>query len=70
MLQLFYIKVWLISTLTVVSHETKEEVPCYSLSRNAHEYFTRKNLVKINNAITYQPYKHLRLITPGNKRFK
>ena len=42
------------SRLTVVSHEAKEEVPCNGLSTNAREYFTRKNLVKIKNAITYE----------------
>ena len=41
--------------LTVVSHETKEEVPRNGLSTNAHEYFARTNLVKIKNAITYEP---------------
>ena len=44
------------SRLTVVSHEVKEEVPCEGLSTNAHEYFTRTNLAKIKNAITYEPY--------------
>ena len=44
-----------ISRLTVVSHEAKEEVPCNSLLMNAHEYFTRKNLVKIKNTITDEP---------------
>ena len=41
--------------LTVVSREAKEEVPCDGLSTNAREYFTRTNLVKIKNAITYEP---------------
>ena len=41
--------------LTVVSREAKEEVPCEGLSTNAHEYFTRTNLVKIKNAITGEP---------------
>ena len=41
-----------ISRLTVVSREAKEEVPCDGLSTNAREYFTRTNLVKIKNAIT------------------
>ena len=36
----------------VVSYEAKEEVPCNGLSMNAHEYFTRTNLVKIKNTIT------------------
>ena len=39
----------------VVSCEAKEEVPCDGLSTNAHEYFTRTNLVKIKNALTYGP---------------
>jgi len=38
-----------------VSREAKEEVPCESLSTNAREYFTRTNLVKIENAITEKP---------------
>ena len=44
-----------ISRLTVVNREAKEEVPCDSLSTNAHEYFTRTNLVKLKNAITDGP---------------
>ena len=44
-----------LSRLTVVSHENKEEVPCEGLSTNACEYFTRTNLVKIKNAITGEP---------------
>ena len=40
----------------VVSCEAKEEVPCDGLLTNAHEYFTRTNLVKITNAITYEPW--------------
>ena len=39
----------------VVSREAKEEVPCDGLSMNTREYFTRINLVKIKNAITYEP---------------
>ena len=35
----------------VASREVKEEVPCDGLSTNAHEYFTRTNLVIIKNAI-------------------
>ena len=45
-----------VSRLTVVSREAKEEVPCKGLSTNAREYFTRTNLAKIKNAITYEPY--------------
>ena len=44
-----------VSRLTVVSREAKEEVPCEGLSTNAREYFTRTNLVKIKNAITGKP---------------
>ena len=44
-----------ISRLTVASRETKEELPCEGLSTNAHEYFTRTNLVKIKNAMTGEP---------------
>ena len=44
-----------ISRLTVVSREAKEEVPCDGLSTNARKYFTRTNLVKIKNAVTYEP---------------
>ena len=44
------------SRLTVVSREAKEGVPCDDLSTNAREYFTRTNLVKIKNAITYEPF--------------
>ena len=44
-----------ISRLTVVSREAKEEVPCDGLSTNAREYFTRKNLAKTKNTITYEP---------------
>ena len=39
----------------VVSREAKEEVFYDGLSTNAREYFTRTNLVKIKNAITYEP---------------
>ena len=46
----------MISRLTVVSREAKEEVPCDGLSTNAREYFTRTNLVKIKNAITDKPF--------------
>ena len=46
----------LVSRLTVVSREAKEEVPCDGLSTNAREYFTRTNLVKIKNAITDKPF--------------
>ena len=42
------------SRLTVVNREAKEEVPYDGFSMNAREYFTRKNLVKIKNAITYE----------------
>ena len=45
----------MLSRLTVVSCEAKEEVPCDGLSANAREYFTRTNLVKMKNAITYEP---------------
>ena len=45
-----------ISRLTVVSREAKEEVPCEGLSTNAREYFTRTNLAKIKNTITYETY--------------
>ena len=45
---------WL-SRLTVVSHDAKEEVPCDCLSTNTLEYFTRTNLAKLKNAITYEP---------------
>ena len=38
-----------------MSHEAKKEVPCDGLSTNAHEYFTRRNLVKVKNAITDEP---------------
>ena len=41
----------------VVSHEAKEELPCEGLSTDAHEYFTRTNLVKIQNAITGKPLR-------------
>ena len=44
-----------LSRLTVVSREAKEEVPCEGLSTNAREYFTRTNLVKIKKAITGEP---------------
>ena len=44
-----------ISRLMVVSRKAKEEVPCDGLLTNASEYFTRTNLVKIKNAITYEP---------------
>ena len=43
------------SRLTVVSREAKEEVPCDGLSTNAREYFTRTNLAKTKNTITYEP---------------
>ena len=43
------------SRLTVVSCEAKEEVPCDGLSTITREYFTRTNLVKIQNAITDEP---------------
>ena len=39
----------------VVNREAKEEVLCDGLLTNAREYFTRTNLVKIKNAITYGP---------------
>ena len=45
----------IISRLTVVSREAKEEVPCDGLSTNAREYFTRTNLAKTKNTITYEP---------------
>ena len=44
--------IYILSRLTVVSREAKEEV---GLSTNAREYFTRTNLVKIKNAITGEP---------------
>ena len=45
-----------LSRLMVVSREAKEKVPCDGLSTNAHEYFTRTNLVKkFKNAITDGP---------------
>ena len=44
-----------ISRLTVVSREAKEEVPYDGLSTNAREYFTRTNLAKTKNTITYEP---------------
>ena len=44
-----------VSRLTVVSREAKEEVPCDGLSTNAREYFTRTNLAKTKNTITYEP---------------
>ena len=44
-----------ISRLTVVSREAKEEVPFDGLSTNAREYFTRTNLAKTKNTITYEP---------------
>ena len=43
------------SHLTVVSHETKENVPFNSLLMNALEYVARTNLVKMKNAIPYEP---------------
>ena len=43
------------SRLTVVSREAKEEVPYDGLSTNAREYFTRTNLAKTKNTITYEP---------------
>ena len=48
-------KNYAISRLTVVSHEPKEEVPYEGLSMNVCEYFTRTNLVKIQNSVTDKP---------------
>ena len=39
----------------VVIGGAKEVVPCNGLLTNAHEYFTRTNLVEINNVITHEP---------------
>ena len=52
--QILHIYIY-ISRLTVVSREAKEEVPCDGLSTNAREYFTRTNLAKTKNTITYEP---------------
>ena len=40
---------------TVLIRQAKEKIPCKGLSTNAREYFTSKNLVKIENAITDEP---------------
>ena len=47
--------VYLDGSLGHECRKAKEEVPCDSLSTNAREYFTRTNLVKTKNSITYEP---------------
>ena len=46
-IEVFWMRQRMVSRLTVVSREAKEEVPYGGLTMNVREYFIRTNLVNI-----------------------